>query len=160
MSNQPLTASALHASLLRAPLLQILRANGYHATSPGVLDALTSITTSYMKSLATTVSELTASHYKSSPGVHEVRLALEQLGAFAPSKTAIEQWIEDEEDTRGVHAFIAWCMGEVAKADRRMAGIAGETDLEGLYRADLADGEKLDFLTSERPRSGENVLVN
>jgi hypothetical protein len=133
MSNQ------LHASLLRLPLLQILRTTGYHGTSPAVLDALTSLTSSYMTLLAGTVARICAQHNTTVPTVTHVRLALEELGMLPPSRPGTD-------DTRGVDTFIAWCSGETAKGNRRMAGTAHETEMEKLYEAELPPGEKLDFL--------------
>lgn len=60
---------------------------------------------------------------------------MQDCGAIAPEKILEEQIYDDEEDIRGVDAFIEWAMGPENKEIRRIAleGDEGKEDyLTGL----------------------------
>lgn len=148
------TAQQLHASLLRIPIMHILRAAGFHSTRPSVLDTLVNITERYLLLLAeTTLNNSRASHNDNSPTITDVRLALTECGAIAPTMTSAEEdWSEkfrnslsdysdmkhgdtrrqgemskrDEEDTREVREFIQWIMSDQNREIRRIAGVLPE----------------------------------
>lgn len=126
----------LNHSLLRPCVLHILRAAGYQATKPSVLDTLTDLAARYMLLLAQSAAAHAADDGEIEISIQDVRLSMQENGALLP-----EPVIEDEmfnpdraEDTRGVDAFIAWATGPAAKEIRRIS-------LEG------AEGTKIDYLT-------------
>jgi transcription initiation factor TFIID subunit 3 len=133
------TPQALHHSLLRPCILQILRAAGYHSTRPSVLDTLTDLAARYMFLLAQTTARH-ASVNQHDPelaleiSIQDVRMAMQDSGALLPERVLEEQQFYGQEDTRGVDAFIAWAMGKVNSEIRRVG-------LEG------SDGAKEDYLT-------------
>ena len=133
------TPQALHHSLLRPCILQILRAAGYHSTRPSVLDTLTDLAARYMFLLAqTTVKHASLNHNEPELSleisIQDVRMAMQDCGALIPEKVLEEQEFYGLEDTRGVDAFIAWATGKVNSEIRRVG-------LEG------SDGAKEDYLT-------------
>lgn len=133
------TPQALHHSLLRPCILQILRAAGYHSTRPSVLDTLTDLAARYMLLLAqTTVKHASLNHNEPELSleisIQDVRMAMQDCGALIPEKVLEEQEFYGQEDTRGVDAFIAWATGKVNSEIRRVG-------LEG------SDGAKEDYLT-------------
>ncbi|KAF4122442.1 hypothetical protein GMORB2_7434 [Geosmithia morbida] len=123
--------STLFHALLRPSTLQILRATGYHGTSPAVLDAVTDLAARYLTMLC----EKTASHalhnHDGEAGdytVAEVRMALEEAGALLPARLEVEQQWRGEEDTRGVDEFVAWFSGPRMKEIAEFAHGDGEND--------------------------------
>lgn len=140
-----MSSHALYTSLLRPPVLHILRAAGFHATRPAVLDTLVDLAARYLALLATT----TASHAiinrnDPTPTVMDVRMALQDVGALRPQVSIMEEQCRGEEDMRGIELFIAWMKGEGNTEIRRIAGLARE---EGEVVDVEAMGEKEDFLT-------------
>ncbi|KAF2232310.1 hypothetical protein EV356DRAFT_488877 [Viridothelium virens] len=160
----------LHNSLLRPPVLHILRAAGFHSLRPSVLDTLTDIAARYIALLAeTTAIHATANNSLDSPTITDVRLALQDCGVLVPSLTPAEEaWKEvlrkpldsfperngvrqketmrrDAEDTADVQAFLDWVRGP---------GNAEILRIAGLQLADLPvlDGQPLvkkeDYLTA------------
>lgn len=123
-------------SLLRPPILHILRATGFTTTRPSVLDTLVDLTSRYLILLA----QKTSHHYhqRSPHGslVHDTsdltitdtRLAMQDLGALFPQISELEEQVRGEEDMRGIDAFIAWCTGETNKEIRRIAELTPEVD--------------------------------
>ena len=112
----PSPTTLFHA-FLRPSILQILRATGYHGTSPAVLDAITDLAARYLSLLC----EKTAGHAVHNHGdagdytIVEVRLALQDLGAMLPEKSLAEQEWRGEEDLRGVEEFVQWFSGDRMK---------------------------------------------
>lgn len=132
------TPQALHHSLLRPCILQILRAAGYHSTRPSVLDTLTDLAARYMFILAQSTANHAALNHTEPElsleiSLQDVRMAMQDCGALYPEKPLVEQEFEGEEDERGMDAFLGWCMGQGNKDIRRVA-------LEG-------DSVKQDYLT-------------
>ncbi|KAK4190492.1 hypothetical protein QBC35DRAFT_513191 [Podospora australis] len=142
---------ALFHSLLRPAVLQILRATGYHAAKPAVLDTVTDLAARYLTFLC----HLTAVYATNNsnvpeedvlryvdfsaaaqptaistdalfppvppPSIVDVRLAMQHVGAFLPEKTQPEQDYLGMEDTRGVDDFIAWAAGSLNREIQRIA---------------------------------------
>jgi transcription initiation factor TFIID subunit 3 len=136
---------SLHNALLRPPIIQILRAAGYHSTRPSVLDTLSDLTSRYLLLLGSSAAEHAANSHPDDPvpTLNDIQLALHDVGALGPQMQEFEQDWRDEEDTRGVDAFIAWFSGPVNREIRRIAGyIPSEGDV---VDADLL--EKEDYLT-------------
>lgn len=139
-----MSANALYSSLLRPPILHILRAAGFHATRPAVLDTIVDLAARYLTLLAAkTASHALTNHNDLTPTITDVRMALQDVGALWPQTGMMEEQCLGEEDTRGVDAFIEWMKGEGNNEIRRIAGLArvpGEViDLDAV-------GEKEDFL--------------
>ena len=142
-----MSVNALYSSLLRPPVLHILRAAGFHATRPAVLDTIVDLAARYLTLLATkTASHALTNHNDLAPTITDVRMALQDVGALWPQNSMMEEQCRGEEDTRGVDAFIEWMKGEGNHEIRRIAGLAqvpGEViDLDAV-------GEKEDFLTGQ-----------
>ncbi len=122
---------AFNHSLLRPCVLHILRAAGYHSTRPSVLDALTDIAGRYFLLLASTTAEhAVLNHGESEIDITDVRMAMQDCGAIAPEKILVDQEFDEEEDVRGIEAFLEWAMGPENKEIRRIANDGGEDGKE------------------------------
>lgn len=151
------TPQALHHSLLRPCILHILRAAGYHSTRNAVLDTLTDLAARYMYALAeSTMTHAAVNHTEfDSTTIQDVRMALQDCGAFAPEKIMeVEEW-EDEEDMRGLEEFMAWITGKVNKEIRRVASEAGDGAANADYLAGMSslktiEGPSLTSHSSEK----------
>ena len=142
-----MSSHTLYTSLLRPPILHILRATGFQSTKPAVLDTLVDLTAGYLVLLArTTASHALINHNDLTPTITDVRMALQDVGALRPQRSVMEEQCRDEEDMRGVEAFVEWMMGDLNKEIRRIAGLAA-TEGEAVDVNVL--GEKEDFLTCE-----------
>ncbi len=146
-----MSTQALYSSLLRPPILHILRAAGFHATRPAVLDTLVDLTARYIMLLGSaTASNAYSNHNDACPDITDLRMALQDVGALAPQMDAMEEQWSGEEDLRGLEAFLDWVKGDGNKEIRRIAGLApteGEiVDVEAL-------GQKEDYLTGMSFRS-------
>lgn len=92
-----------------------------------------------------TASHAFTNHNGSVPTVVDVRMALQDVGAFAPQIGSFEEQSIGEEDSRGMESFLKWLAGDESKEIRRIAGmlgIEGEVDVE-------AGNEREDFLTGK-----------
>lgn len=125
----PAPTTLFHA-FLRPSILQILRATGYHGTSPAVLDAVTDLAARYLSLLCEKTASRATHHYGDAGdfSIVEVRLALQEVGALLPEKTPAEQDWRGEEDTRGVEEFISWFEGQRIKDIMEFAKGDGEVD--------------------------------
>lgn len=139
-----MSSHALHTALLRPPILQILRAAGFHAARPSVLDSLVDIASRYLILLASkTASHALLSRNELSPTISDARMALQDVGALWPQVNIMEEQFQNEEDMRGVETFIEWMKGEVNQEIRRIAGLgAAPGDVIGIEA-----GRREDFLT-------------
>lgn len=139
-----MSSHALHISLLRPSILQILRAAGFHATRPTVLDTLVDFASRYLILIAfKTSSYALSNHNDLPPTIMDVSMALRDVGALWPQMSMIEEQLRGEEDMRGMESFIEWMKGEANQEIRRVAGLAptpGEV-------AEIVSEERLDFLT-------------
>lgn len=141
-----MSASNLHTALLRPPIIQILRAAGFHATRPSVLDTLTDLTARYMTFLAnSTISHAANAHPDDpTPELEDVYQALQDAGALQSQMREWEEDWEGVEDLRGLEGFLSWFSGPASREIRRIAGfIPSEGDM---IAPDAL--EKEDFLTS------------
>ena len=144
-----MSSNALHISLLRPPVLYILRAAGFHATRPDVLDTIVDLATRYLSMLAMkAAAHARESHNDSILTITDVRMALEDVGALQPQISAMEERITGEEDMRGVEAFVKWMKGEEHREIRRIAGFI---DNEALVPGVDIPAGKEDFLTGMPP---------
>ena len=136
---------AIHESLLRPPVLHILRAAGFQATRSAALDTLVDLTHRYIKRLASlTVSHAISTHNEPIPTLSDLRLAMQDIGVFGPQIGPMEEQCRGDEDMRGVEAFIAWAKGESNKEIRRIASLTaaeGEIiEIEASPREDYLAG--------------------
>lgn len=136
----------LHNALLRPPIIQILRAAGYHSTRPSVLDTLADLTIRYLLLLGSSAAEHAANSHPDDPvpTLQDIQLALQDAGALRPQIKHFEEDWRGEEDLRGLDAFTSWFTGPVNREIRRIAGyIPSEGDV---VDADML--EKEDYLTA------------
>lgn len=73
-------------------------------------------------------------------------MALQDAGALYPQIGVMEEQCRQEEDLRGVKAFVDWMQGEVNHEIRRVAGLA-TTPGEPVVDIDALETGKEDFLT-------------
>lgn len=140
------TPQALNTALLRPCVLHILRAAGYHSTRPSVLDTLTGLAANYLTSLANATVAHAALNQDDpelalEPMIQDVRQAMDDYGCFLPSVPATAAARSEEEDAKGVEAFVTWVKGPENREIMRVA-------LEGV------DGAKDDFLSVLKKKHG------
>ncbi|KAK4237033.1 hypothetical protein C8A03DRAFT_45051 [Achaetomium macrosporum] len=129
----------LFHALLRPAVLQILRATGYHAAKPSVIDSVTDLAARYFLHLCRLTALYSAHNNEEippvmadgngaslhptvpAPTIVDVRLALQRAGVLKPERILEEQEYLDAEDTRGVEAFVAWAMGPLNREITRIA---------------------------------------
>ena len=142
-----MSSSDLYVSLLRPPVLHILRACGFQAARPAAVDTLIDLAARYLILVATKSSEYAwSNHNDPSPDITDVRMALQDVGALRPEVSVMEEQLAFDDDMRGLDAFLAWIRGDVNKEIRRIAGLERtEGDM-----VDVEVGaEREDFLTGE-----------
>ena len=130
------TPTALFHAYLRPSVLQILRATGYHGTSPAVLDTVTDLAARYLSLLCEKTAARANHHYGDAGDftLVEIRLALEEAGALLPQTVATEQEWRGQEDVRGVEEFVRWFTGPRMREIMEFAKGDGETvDMVYLY---------------------------
>ncbi len=114
------TPSLFH-TLLRPSILQILRAQGYHATRITVVDSLTDMASRYLFALCQATALHVAHNGDDSPSVVDVRMALQDCGAFLPEAVFEEQEWLGREDEGAVADFTKWFQGPRNREIRRIA---------------------------------------
>jgi transcription initiation factor TFIID subunit 3 len=164
-----MSAALLNLALLRPAILQILRASGFHAARPSVVDTLTDLAARYITLLATrAIFHSNSNHSDSIPDITDIRMALADCGLLTPGLTATEEvWREllrtplcdlperngqremeetkrDREDVEDIKEFIKWFDGPVNKDIKRIAGLI--PDSKQVLVAD-ASTEVQDYLT-------------
>lgn len=146
-----MAAPNLHNALLRPPIIQILRAAGFHSTRPAVLDTLADITARYLLLLSSSTAEQATINHEDDPvpTIADVRRALQDAGALRPQKSELEEMQEGEEDLRGIEAFTSWFAGPSHREIRRIAGFVpteGDmVDADSLATEDYLTGMNLPF---------------
>ncbi|KAI1083334.1 hypothetical protein F5B20DRAFT_460611 [Whalleya microplaca] len=149
--SKPPTASEIHHALLRPAILQMLRAQGYYASTPGTVDALTELAGNYLSMIARQTALHAASNNTATlaPDLVDVRLALEDCGALWPEREFVAQQLAGEEDTRGVDEFVRWATSrknlrirKVAALDKPSAGTAEEGGEEEIRETDYLNALK------------------
>ena len=135
----------LHISLLRPPILHILRAAGFQATRPSVLDTVVDLAARYLAVLAQNVhNHAILSHNDLDITVTDVRMALQDIGALKPQLSEMEEQVIGKEDMRGLEAFIEWMRGSEHREIRRIAGMVVTEG--GVVSLGESEGKE-DFLT-------------
>lgn len=135
----------LHSALLRPPIIQILRAQGFHSTRPSVLETLSDLTARYLMILASSTAMHASNAHPSDPApvLEDIYQALQDAGALRPQLREWEEDWEGEEDLRGLDSFLGWITGPAHREIRRIAGfVPSEGDM-----VDPDAMEKEDFLT-------------
>ncbi|KAL1846126.1 hypothetical protein Plec18167_003384 [Paecilomyces lecythidis] len=141
-----MSAPNLYNALLRPPIIQILRATGFHSTRPSVLDTLVDIAARYMLLLASSAAEHADNSHPDEPvpDLEDIRLALQDAGALRPQLREMEELWQGEEDLRGMESFLSWFTGPANREIRRIAGfVASQGDV-----IEAESLEKEDYLTS------------
>lgn len=136
----------LHHALLRPPIIQILRAAGFHSTRPSVLDTVVDIAARYLMLLGSSAAAHALNNHPDdpAPNLDDIRLALQDAGALRPQMRDTEETWRGEEDLRGLEAFLGWFLGPANREIRRIAGfVPSEGDV-----IDADSIEKEDFLTA------------
>ncbi|KAL8657998.1 MAG: hypothetical protein Q9202_007638 [Teloschistes flavicans] len=153
-----MSSHALYTSLLRPPVLHILRAAGFHATKPAVLDTLVDLAARYITLLASrAAAHAQESHNDHGLTITDVRMALQDVGALWPQKSAMEEHIMGEEDLRGVEAFVKWMKGDEHREIRRIAGLI---DSEAAVPGVDIPTEKEDFLTALKKKHNKTGEIS
>lgn len=143
-----MSSNALFISLLRPSVLHILRAAGFHATRPAAFDSLVDLASRYLLVIAVRTADFAMSNHNDlSISVTDIRMALQDVGAFRPQLSTVEEHCISDEDLRGMSGFIDWMMGEGNREIRRIAGLAGLDSEATEIEAAL---EREDFLTGRR----------
>ncbi|EER36996.1 bromodomain-containing protein [Histoplasma capsulatum H143] len=95
-----MSAPNLYHTLLRPPVIQILRAAGFHSASPAVIDTVTDLAARYLILLVSLTSDhANNSHDETSiPNLHDVIMALQDVGALRPQMSFSEETLRGEED--------------------------------------------------------------
>ncbi|EEP76513.1 predicted protein [Uncinocarpus reesii 1704] len=140
-----MSAPDLHNCFLRPPIIQILRAAGFHSARPAVIDTLTDLAARYLLLLASsTVDHALNSHAEDPiPTLDDILMTFNDVGALRPQKTPLEEDLEGE-DMRGLELFLAWFSGPANTEIRRIAGcIPSEGDV-----VDVEDMGKEDYLSA------------
>ncbi|KAJ4163337.1 hypothetical protein LMH87_005072 [Akanthomyces muscarius] len=166
------TPPAFFHALLRPAMLQILRATGYHATRPAVLDALTDLAARYMLLLCQHTAHHAASNHAADPSqaaddftITDVRLALQDVGALGAERTVAEEAWRGEEDMRGVEEFVEWFAGQRMKELMEFGNADGESEATDYLSAlkkkhnQAAGDTKFQGTILGRPAEGSQVLV-
>lgn len=139
-SQQGLSLEAINHDLFRPAILQILRSQGYNVAPPSVIDTVIDIAGSYMEGIAARAARH-AEHnnefgFPGLPGITDVRMAMEEMGALGPCRDFTAQEMSGVEDTRGVDEFIRWATGKKNRRIRQIAGvdksIAGDVGVDGV----------------------------
>ncbi|EAS36095.1 bromodomain associated protein [Coccidioides immitis RS] len=136
----------LHHCFLRPPIIQILRAAGFHSARPAVIDTLTDIAGRYLLLLASSTVDHTLNSHSEDPvpTLDDVLMAFNDVGALRPQKTRLEEVHEGKEDMRGLESFLTWFSGPANTEIRRIAGfIPSEGDV-----VDVESMGKEDYLTA------------
>lgn len=136
----------LHNALLRPPIIQILRAQGFHSTRPSVLESLADLTGRYLMILASSTAAHAANAHPDdpSPVLEDIYQALQDAGALRPQLREWEEDWEGDEDLRGLESLLGWITGPAHREIRRIAGfVPSEGDT-----VDPDAIEKEDFLTA------------
>ena len=156
-----MSTNPLHSSLLRPPILHILRASGFTSTRPSVLDTLVDLASRYLTLLAAHTARHALLRHPSQPHeptdtitITDVRLALQDVGALYPQMSTMEEQVRGVEDMRGIEAFISWCTGPSALEIRRIAGLAPEPSTATIdlsANAGLVGKSAAETMVVERP---------
>jgi transcription initiation factor TFIID subunit 3 len=145
-----MTPHNLHFTLLRPPILHILRAAGFQSTRPAVLDALTDLAARYLLLLAHTTAMQCAANNSPVPTLQDVRLAMTEVGLFRPQMNVCEEDWLGEEDMRGLDGFLEWATGDGNREIRRIAGLVGPTGKDAIEAVAAAtETPPEDFLASK-----------
>lgn len=136
-------------ALLRPAILQILRAQGYYACSPAVIDNVTELAGRHLTELADRTARFmeTNSEATLQPTISDVRMAMEQCGVFTQTRMHTSQVWAGEEDMKGVEDFISWAEGPKNAKIRRVAQAISEPT--GLEDADATEEPANNYLAGK-----------
>ncbi|KAK6842102.1 hypothetical protein PG990_005910 [Apiospora arundinis] len=143
-------------ALLRPAILQILRAQGYYACSPAVIDNVTELAGRHLTELADRTARFmeTNSEATLQPTISDVRMAMEQCGVFTQTRMHTSQVWAGEEDMKGVEDFISWAEGPKNAKIRRVAQAISEPT--GLEDADATEEPANNYLAALKKKHNKN----
>lgn len=122
--HRQMSPTDLQLSLLRPPVLHVLRAAGFHAARPAAVETLVDLTARYLILIASKTADYAwSNHGSSTPTVTDIRMALQYVGALRPELGPMEEQQYYDDDMRGMEAFISWFSGEGNKEIMRIAGL-------------------------------------
>ncbi|KAI9869092.1 MAG: hypothetical protein M1813_002916 [Trichoglossum hirsutum] len=148
-----MTPHNLNFTLLRPPIIHILRAAGFQSTRPAVLDTLADLAARYLLLLAHTTAMQCASNNSPVPTLQDVCAAMAEVGALKPQVTVCEEDWLGEEDLRGLEAFLEWAVGEGNREIRRISGLVAPRGKEAVGAVTAsADSLPEDFLSTLKKR--------
>jgi len=101
-----------------------------------------------------TAANAAVNHTETEITVQDVGMAMQECAVLAPERTLEDQEFDDEEDTRGVEAFLAWVTGKANQEIRRVA-LEGSDGLQEDYLAVL---KKKHGATDEDSRYSGTIL--
>ena len=142
-----MSTTDLYSSLLRPPVLHVLRAAGFTSARPAAVDTLVDLAARYLVLLARkTAQHAWQNHNSATPEVGDVRAALQDVGALWPELGDMEEQLLYDDDLRGLHRFLSWFNGDANREILRIGGLRpdrGEApDAEtGVEREDFLAGE-------------------
>ncbi|KMU77327.1 bromodomain containing protein [Coccidioides immitis RMSCC 3703] len=93
ITSSEMSTPDLHHCFLRPPIIQILRAAGFHSARPAVIDTLTDIAGRYLLLLASSTVDHTLNSHSEDPvpTLDDVLMAFNDVGALRPQKTRLEE---------------------------------------------------------------------
>jgi len=175
-----MTGRDLHHTLLRPAILQILRAQGFHAARPSVVDTLTDIAGRYLSLLCErTAAHAWQNHNDPEPDITDVRLALVDCGLLTPTHTGAEEtWTEIlrkplqeytehnglrdlererrvEADTTAVRHFVDWFAGTMNREIRKIAGLLPDDGQVVELGAPVVKEDYLTVLKKKHSKTGD-----
>lgn len=134
--------SDLNHNLLVVSAAQILRAAGFDRAKPMLLDIVAELMARYLILLGSTSANIAALNNRTFIQMEDARLAMEQIGLFAPTDVFSNE--EDRRDeNRSVVDFIDWAKGRQVERLRKVAGM-----------------ERLDFLGLSADSNGEDWFTS
>ncbi|KAI1862284.1 uncharacterized protein JN550_010291 [Neoarthrinium moseri] len=122
-SSTPLTMSKYYHAVFRPVIMQVLRAQGFYSSQPGVVDFLTELAAQYMVKMGEQT-RLNAEHnhpWTPDPSVTDVRQAMEFVGAFERIDSLEKDEGELDSELKGIEAFRQWFDGPKAEKINRVA---------------------------------------
>ena len=140
-----MSTHALYISLLRPPILYILRAAGFQAIRPSALDTIVDLAARYLTLLAQNVHDRAISNHNDLDiTITDVRMALQDVRALQPHVSVMEEQVTGKEDMRDWETFFRWILGPEHIEMRRIAGLT-KTESELITVGGVEKRE--DFLT-------------
>ncbi|KAI9677896.1 MAG: hypothetical protein M1829_002393 [Trizodia sp. TS-e1964] len=152
------SSKTLHNNLLRPPILHILRAAGFHSTRPSVLDTFVDLAARYLLLLAQSTASMAAlNHNTTEISIEDIRMAMQDCGAFSPQTSVTEEVFSGAEDMRGVENFVQWFSSDACKEIRRIAGLLPPPGMPANFVGMDKPEDYLTTLRKKHSKTGDEV---